>query len=375
MGFLETIVATLAAGSALLGTTLAHPGEEHSAEHVRKSLAAREVAVAHATQVSKCAASPRHAALQQRAVARRALTAQLLREKRNIVDKPMVHRRDQASVDKWINTCHDMTSAYSTDLATAEASIFGSKNATSALTPETIVGPYFVAGEVMRRNVTENQAGIPMHVDLQFVDVATCEPVPNMLVDIWHANATGVYSGVAAAGQGGLNSTFLRGVQATDAEGVARYDSVFPGHYVGRTNHVHVASRRGGSVLANGTYRGGTVNHVGQLYFDQELISAVEVMDPYARNTVPLSHNRADFLVGDEATDVYDPFVEYMLLSDDANDGLLVWITIGVNTTADYDALAVPAATYQEGGGKENEGFGAGGPPPGSNAVWKLGIR
>lgn len=87
MGFLEAIVATLAAGSALLGTTLAHPGgEEHSAEHVRKSLDARELAIAHATQVSKCAASPKHAALQQRAVARRALTAQLLREKRNIID-------------------------------------------------------------------------------------------------------------------------------------------------------------------------------------------------------------------------------------------------------------------------------------------------
>ncbi|KAK3377457.1 Intradiol ring-cleavage dioxygenase [Podospora didyma] len=363
MGPFQTFVTALAAGSVLFGVAIAHPGEEHSVGHIKKSLAARDLAVAHAKEASKCAGSASHAALRERAVARRALTAQLLREKRNVVDKTMVHRRDQASADKWLNTCHDQSGQYNFDLSTAEATIFASKNATSALTPETIIGPYFVAGEYIRRNVTEGQAGIPIHLDIQFVDVTTCEPVPKMLVDIWHCNATGVYSGVSAEGQGGLNSTFLRGVQVTDADGVTQFDSIFPGHYTGRTNHIHVASRLGGAILPNGTYVGGSVNHVGQLYFDQELISAVETMHPYTSNQVALQLNKADFLVGDEATTEYDPFIEYILLSDDANDGLLMWITIGVNTTANYDSTALPAATYHEGGGKA-EGNGAGGPPP-----------
>ena len=57
--------------------------------------------------------------------------------------------------------------------------------------------------------------------------------------------------------------------------------------------------------------------------------------------------------------------MSYVKLSDDANDGLLMWITIGVNTTADYDELATPAAHYYPGGGKSSPGGpGGGGFPP-----------
>lgn len=80
-----------------------------------------------------------------------------------------------------------------------------------------------------------------------------------MLVDVWHANATGVYSGVVDGA--GLNTTFLRGVQISDIEGVANFDTLFPGHYLGRVNHIHVTTNRGGKLLDNGTYTGGTVNH------------------------------------------------------------------------------------------------------------------
>ncbi len=63
-------------------------------------------------------------------------------------------------------------------------------------------------------------------------------------------------------------------------------------------------------------------------------------MDPYARNPVPLTTNKGDFLTADEATADYDPFLDYVMLSDDANDGLLMWITVGINATADYTDLA-----------------------------------
>lgn len=59
-------------------------------------------------------------------------------------------------------------------------------------------------------------------------------------------NATGVYSGVVASGNGNeadttnLDNTFARGVQATDDEGVVSFDTNVPGHYTGRTNHIHV---------------------------------------------------------------------------------------------------------------------------------------
>ncbi len=86
MGNLRALVAAFAALSALLGPAAAHPGEEHSADKVRRGLEARDLAEAHARAFSgKCVGTSSHTALQARAAARRSTTAQLLREKRGIV--------------------------------------------------------------------------------------------------------------------------------------------------------------------------------------------------------------------------------------------------------------------------------------------------
>lgn len=88
---------------------------------------------------------------------------------------------------------------------------------------------------------------------MQFLDVETCEPIPQILIDIWACNATGVYSGVSAAGEAGLNSTFLRGLQMSDRDGVTSFDTVFPGHYEGRSTHEHVVAHQNASLLSNGS--------------------------------------------------------------------------------------------------------------------------
>lgn len=74
-------------------------------------------------------------------------------------------------------------------------------------------------------------------LDAQVVDVTTCEPVTNAMLEIWACNATGVYSGIVASGNGvgtadpsNLNNTALRGLQPTDEDGVASFDTLFPGH-------------------------------------------------------------------------------------------------------------------------------------------------
>ncbi len=90
---------------------------------------------------------------------------------------------------------------------------------------------------------------------------------------------------------------------------------------------------------------------VGQLYFDQELINAVESMSPYSRNTFQLTHNVQDFLTAQQASRDYDPFLDYVMLSEDPNDGLLMWTTIGINATADYNAMASSGAWYYREGG------------------------
>jgi hypothetical protein len=149
-----------------------------------------------------------------------------------------------------------------------------------------------------------------------------------------------VYAGVIATGNGNvndatnINKTFLRGLQTTDSEGVVQYSSIFPGYYSGRATHVHVEAHLNGSELDNGTYTGGTIAHIGQFFFDQDLITEVNAISPYSENTNTLTENADDRVVQAEITNDADPFLNYVLLGDSISDGLFMWVTIGVNTSA-----------------------------------------
>ncbi|TMK95845.1 MAG: intradiol ring-cleavage dioxygenase [Actinobacteria bacterium] len=136
------------------------------------------------------------------------------------------------------------------------------------LTPEQTEGPYYIAGEKVRRTITEGRPGTPLTLHLQVVNASTCKPIKGAAVDIWHADAVGVYSGF---GQGAGNRTFMRGIQRTDAKGVATFRTVYPGWYMGRTVHVHVKVHLGGRVV-----------HTGQLYFPDTLTDAVYKKAPYS---------------------------------------------------------------------------------------------
>lgn len=260
---------------------------------------------------------------------------------------------------------NDSSLGYTLD--TAEATIFASNN-TCALVPETTIGPYYVTGEYIRSNITEGQAGVPMHIEMQFVDMNTCAPVSNILADVWHCNSTGVYSGIQSSeGEGGLNSTFLRGVQGSDDEGVASFDTLFPGHYLGRITHLHVAVETNATILPNKTYTGGTTLHVGQLYFEDTLIDAVEATSPYNTNTAAFTSWEDDGWMLEEATTDYDPFVEYVQLSDDLQDGLLAWITIALDLSSNHTSNLTAAAHYYGTGGVVVNGSSPGLPPSNPN--------
>jgi protocatechuate 3,4-dioxygenase beta subunit len=125
-----------------------------------------------------------------------------------------------------VATSHLSSEAYDNS---TEASILFSGNSSCILSPEVTQGPYYVAGEYIREDITEDQEGIDLLLDTQVIDVNTCDPVPDAMIEIWHCNSTGVYSGVVANGNGdssdltNLDNTFLRGLQPTDAEGVAQF--------------------------------------------------------------------------------------------------------------------------------------------------------
>lgn len=238
--------------------------------------------------------------------------------------------RDLEQSEGYEAISHDVTSTgYTFDTPVVE---MFSSNATTGLTPQAILGAYFVAGEWLRSDITEGTQGVPLHLDIQFVDIKTFAPIPRLAVDLWHCNATWVYSGInVTVGKGGLNTTFLRGVSITDEDGVVQFETLFPGHYSGRSQHIHVVGTENVYFLQNGTYLNGTARHIGQIFFNQDLISKVEKTEPYVQNTVNLTTNVGDLIAPDATTATYDPLADYVRLGGSISDGLLSCITIGVN--------------------------------------------
>jgi len=150
------------------------------------------------------------------------------------------------------------------------------------LTPEQTEGPYYIAGEKLRRNITDGHPGSPMQLRAFVVDATTCRPVRNAAVDIWHADAAGVYSGF---GSGASSRTFMRGIQRTNAKGLAQFRTVYPGWYQGRTVHIHIKVHVGGNVV-----------HTGQLYFSDSLTDAVYRHAPYSSRPTRTTRNADDMI-------------------------------------------------------------------------------
>jgi protocatechuate 3,4-dioxygenase beta subunit len=148
------------------------------------------------------------------------------------------------------------------------------------LTPEMTEGPYYVPSEKVRRNITEGKPGVALELHLTVVNASTCKPIRNAVVDIWHADAGGVYSG-AVAGNAGTN--FLRGVQRTDSNGLALFKTIYPGWYRGRATHIHVK-----------VYLSGNVVHTGQLFFNEALSNAVYSRTPYSSHGLADTPNASD---------------------------------------------------------------------------------
>ena len=133
------------------------------------------------------------------------------------------------------------------------------------LAPELTEGPYYLPNERIRRDITEGKPGTPLRLSLTVVSASSCKPIAGAAVDIWHADAGGVYSGVA-----GNTGTFLRGIQKSDRSGLAVFDTIYPGWYQGRAVHVHVKVHLGGNVV-----------HTGQLFFPDALSDRVYRAAPY----------------------------------------------------------------------------------------------
>lgn len=79
-------------------------------------------------------------------------------------------------------------------------------------------------------------AGIPLTIALTVRDAATGRALVGRGVYLWHCDREGRYS---LYSQGVENENYLRGVQATDANGAVTFTSIYPACYSGRWPHIH----------------------------------------------------------------------------------------------------------------------------------------
>lgn len=163
----------------------------------------------------------------------------------------------------------------------ASSSSEGGPTPDCVLTPEGTEGPYYLDLDLSRGDLTEGRAGVPLRLDLTVVDTGSCAPIQDAAVDVWHADPDGTYSGTEAHGT--VGETYLRGVQLTDADGRAEFDTLYPGWYSGRTVHIHVKVHVEGETV-----------HTGQLYFPEDVNGEVAEVAEYARDSGPDTANADD---------------------------------------------------------------------------------
>ncbi|KAK1449025.1 hypothetical protein CMEL01_08340 [Colletotrichum melonis] len=360
----------------LVSNTAAHPGDHHSdISHLERERAFhRRAAEAGAVKMGRCADTL--GTVRKSGIKRRTTTLERLRQERGFASSAGIQPRNKEEVAYYDSLNHNLTSVVKSG---SYEELFGS-NASCVLGRAETIGPYYVEGELIRSNITEDQIGILMHMELQFVDVNTCKPVPALFIDIWGANATGGYSGAESpagiSGFGGLNSTFLRGIQITDEHGVASFDLIVPGHYYPRATHTHIVAWGNATTFPNGTIAGGLatddtfIRYVGQLYYEQKLRDAVDPIWPYNTNTDKDNFKNVDDYIlaenktlnGNTAGDLgaYDPFVKYAYFTDDLTDGIFAWHTIGVDMGDNFNGGFQAAAKYEEDGGRARNAWGDG---------------
>ena len=241
-------------------------------------------------------------------------------------------------------------------------------------------GPYWFDVDSIRSDIREDRPGTNLQLALRVQDLTNCSAdgsaavVSNAVVEIWHCDAGGVYSGFesgskaadlsgnSAPGGGGQppqgapggggqppaggpggpggpggdmsggsgetsdgsysvgdseatttdDGTYLRGAQTTDANGIAQFTTIFPGWYTGRTTHIHLKVHIDKKTVLT-----------TQLFFDEALLDEVYATAPYS------DHTGRESNVTNATDSIYDD--AGMLTVAKQSDGYLAAINLGID--------------------------------------------
>jgi protocatechuate 3,4-dioxygenase beta subunit len=190
--------------------------------------------------------------------------------------------------------------------------------ATCEVAAEVTEGPYYFDVDSIRSDIREDREGTLLRLGVRVRDAGTCEPIENAIVDVWHCDALGRYSGFESAsggpGGGGRSDeeTYLRGAQATNADGIVEFKTIYPGLYPGRTTHVHAKVHLDRTTLLT-----------TQLFTTKAMDDAVFARAPYPQSPGRETDNESDA--------IYDERGELTLSRD--GEAVIGLITLDVQRT------------------------------------------
>jgi protocatechuate 3,4-dioxygenase beta subunit len=196
-------------------------------------------------------------------------------------------------------------------LASNEASV-------CTLMPSDDEGPFpYPGGEITNPlnivDIRGGQTGVQLDLTLTVVDAASCAPLDNVRVDIWHCNKDGDYSGYA----GFVGQFWLRGYQLTNSNGQAFFTTIYPGWYPGRATHIHM------EFFYNNVLKLHT-----QMAFDESISNVVHVSALYAANGVNPTTNAQDGILGNTPADL---ILETAAVTGSVSTGYAGALTIGLS--------------------------------------------
>jgi protocatechuate 3,4-dioxygenase beta subunit len=219
--------------------------------------------------------------------------------------------------------------------------------------PELTEGPYFVDEKLNRSDIRGEPGGGALTAGAPFslafavsrLDGKTCAPISGAMVDVWHCDASGIYSDSRDPGFDTSGKKVLRGYQLTDESGIARSMTIIPGWYHGRTVHIHFKIRT--KSATNAPYE-----FTSQLFFDDAFSNRL-----FAEHAAYKRSDRRDTMNADD-----DIFRE-------SRGQLTIPVAKSGNGLASTFDIALDLSDAEVGkpdgmGGRGGPGGRRGGPPP-----------